>query len=271
MDFLLRDCEHYFPSADRNVAENLIVPLQVTINSVRGLLDSLDCGEAGNTGRIWVLLSLIYLQLRTLLSRWELLAIVAASCTSICPIRGFPTVCPRSRGVSRPRYEISLPQLEFLCNTIWFTWSQIRGMLLVSRTTLWRRVQNLESFSNCYTTTSDAELGELIIEIRRGFPNAGISMMLGHLRRKNLFIQRQHVRSSLVRIDPVGRCLRWFNTIGRRVYSVRGPNSLWHIDGLHCLIRSRFVIHGGVDSFPRLIVYLSCSANNLAATMHALS
>ena len=117
------------------------------------------------------------------------------------------------------------------------------GMLLVSRTTLWRRVQNLESFSNLYATTSDVELGELVREIRRGFPNAGISMMLGHLRSKNVFIQRQHVRSSLVQIDPVGRCLRWFNTFGRRVYSVRGPNSLWHIDGLHCLIHWRFVIH----------------------------
>ena len=45
-------------------------------------------------------------------------------------------------------------------------------------------------------------------------------MMLGHLRNKNVFIQRQHLRSSLVQIDPVGRCLRWFNTIGRCVYSV---------------------------------------------------
>ena len=101
-------------------------------------------------------------------------------------------------------------------------------MLLVSRTTLWRRVQNLESFSNLYATTSDAELDELIREIRRGFPNSGISMMLGHLRNKNVFIQCQHLRSSLVQIDPVGRCLRWFNTIGRCVYSV-GTLSLIHI------------------------------------------
>lgn len=81
------------------MAENLIVPLQVTIDSVPGLLDSLDYGEAGNTGRIWVLESLVYLQLWTLLSRWELLAIVAVLCMSICPIRGFPTVSPRSQGV----------------------------------------------------------------------------------------------------------------------------------------------------------------------------
>ena len=130
---LLRDCERYFPNADRNMAQNLIVRLgQVTIDSVRGLLESLDRGETGNTARILVLESLV-IQLRTLLSRWELLAIIAASCTSICPIRGLPTVFHGSRGVGRPRYEISLPQLEFLRNILRFTWSQTTGMLLVSR------------------------------------------------------------------------------------------------------------------------------------------
>ena len=64
--------------------------------------------------------------------------------------------------------------------------------------------------------------------------------------------------------------MRWFNTITRRVYSVRGPYSIWHIDGLHCLIRWRFVIHGGIDGFSRLIVCLSCATNNSAATVLAL-
>ena len=57
VDCLSRDCERYFPNADRNMAQNLIVRLQVTIDSVRGLLDSLDRGEAGNTARILVLQS----------------------------------------------------------------------------------------------------------------------------------------------------------------------------------------------------------------------
>ena len=189
--------------------------------------------------------------------------------TNMCKcvyIRGFPTVSPRSGGGGRTRYEISLPHLEFLRNIMRFAWSQITGMLLVSRTTPWHIVQNLESFSNRYTTISDAELDELIREIRRGFPNSGISMMAGHMRSRNVFVQREHVRSSLVRIDSVGRSLRWFNTIGRRVYSVRGPNSFWHIDGLQCLIRWRFVIHGGINGFSSLIVYLSCSRNNVAVT-----
>ena len=126
VDFLLRDCERYFPNADQNMAENLIVWLQVTIDSVCGLLDSLDRSEAGNTGRILVLESLV-LQLQTLLSRWEMLAIVNCSCIVHVYLpypRILPTVSPRSQGVGRPRYEISSPQLEFLQNTMRFTWSQ---------------------------------------------------------------------------------------------------------------------------------------------------
>lgn len=57
VDCLLRDCERYFPNADRNTAQYLIVQLQVMIDSVRGLLDSLDRGNAGNTARILVLQS----------------------------------------------------------------------------------------------------------------------------------------------------------------------------------------------------------------------
>ncbi|XP_034084612.1 uncharacterized protein LOC117554328 isoform X1 [Gymnodraco acuticeps] len=53
----------------------------------------------------------------------------------------------------------------------------------------------------------------------------------------------------------------------RRKYFVPAPNSLWHIDGNHKLIRWRFVVHGGIDGFSRLIVYLSAATNNRAATV----
>ena len=68
VDCLLRDCERYFPNVNQNKTENLIVRLQVTMDSLRGLLDSLDRDEAGNTVRILVLESLV-IQQRTLLSR----------------------------------------------------------------------------------------------------------------------------------------------------------------------------------------------------------
>lgn len=90
--------------------------------------------------------------------------------------------------------------------------------------------------------------------------------MLGHLRSRNIYVQRQRLRESFFRTYPAGSDLRWFNNITRRVDSVRGPNSLWHIDGLHCLISWRFVIHGGFDRVFRL----SCATNNSAATELAL-
>jgi len=55
--------------------------------------------------------------------------------------------------------------------------------------------------------------------------------------------------------------------IQRRVYSVPGPNALWHLDGNHKLIRWGLVIHGGIDGFSRLITFLCCSSNNWAETV----
>ena len=80
VDCLLSDCEcmllpKYWPKHGRKL--NCTTPGYN--GSVCGLLDSLDQGEAGNTGRILVLESLV-LQLQTLLSRWEMLAIVNCSC-----------------------------------------------------------------------------------------------------------------------------------------------------------------------------------------------
>ncbi len=50
----------------------------------------------------------------------------------------------------------------------------------------------------------------------------------------------------------------------RRVYSVESPNTLWHLDGYHKLIRWKI---GGIDGYSRLITYLKCSTNNYASTV----
>ncbi len=140
-------------------------------------------------------------------------------------------------------------------------------MLLVSRITLWQRVRGIQSFWDYYTDITDDSLDQRIRTLRQNFPNSGISMMLGHLRSQNIHVQCQRVRQSLVRIDPIGSSLGWMNSVARHVYSVPGPNLLWHIDGLHALIRWHFVIHGGIDGFSRLIVFLVCSTNNRVSTI----
>ena len=47
-------------------------------------------------------------------------------------------------------------------------------------------------------------------------------------------------------------------------------NSLWHLEGHHALICWKFVIHGCIDGKSRKIVYLNCSTNNKAETVHNL-
>ena len=44
-------------------------------------------------------------------------------------------------------------------------------------------------------------------------------------------------------------------------------NALWHIDGYHKLIRWRLVIHGGIDGYSRVPVYLKVASDNKAVTV----
>ena len=82
-----------------------------------------------------------------------------------------------------------------------------------------------------------------------------------------LRVQRQRIRNSLQRIDCRGIRSRLNGILHRRVYSVPMPNSLWHIDGHHKLIRWRIIVHGGIDGFSRLPVYLRASNNNKSETV----
>ena len=154
---LLIDCLRFYPHADLNMAENLIVRLQVVVDSVRGLVESLDRDDEANADRISQLESVV----RQLLNRWEMLARRASSCTALRPIWSLPGVSANNR-LGCPAYEISIHQLEFLGNRMRFNWPQISGMLLVSRTTRWRIIRNVESFSSrChFTTISNCDLDE---------------------------------------------------------------------------------------------------------------
>ena len=55
--------------------------------------------------------------------------------------------------------------------------------------------------------------------------------------------------------------------VSRRTYQVPWPNSLWHLDGHHSLIRWKIVMHGCIDGFSRRIIFLRSNSNNLAETV----
>ena len=91
-------------------------------------------------------------------------------------------------------------------------------------------------------------------------------MIEGMLAAKGIKVVRRRLRESIHRIDPVNTALRWLRANPRWKYDVPGPNSLWHNDGLHKLIRWGFVIHACIDGYSRMVTSLLCATNNLAAT-----
>ena len=117
------------------------------------------------------------------------------------------------------------------------------------------------------SSLSSNELDEVVKSIKRDFPNDGEGMLQGHISRLGFKIQRAELRASIHRVDHDNTVSRCSCAIKRRVYCEPRPNTVWHLDGNHKLIRWRLVIHAGVDGFSRMIVFVKCSDNNRASTM----
>ena len=137
----------------------------------------------------------------------------------------------------------------------------------ISRTTIWRRLQEQNITLTSYTDINDQDLDDGVHAIQHNFPNAGLVMIQGHLRSEGVCVQRHRIGASVAHVDPIRRKFRWHQVLTRRTYRVPGPNSLWHIDGNHSLIRWRFVLHGEMDGFSQMVVYLHCTTNNRAESV----
>ena len=163
-------------------------------------------------------------------------------------------------GPGRRRYDISKDQLEHL-RSLYFSWQKIADMLQVSVSTIQRRRREfgLSDEFERYSDITDDELDQIYASVtgnsREGplTPNVGRRRFIGALRSRGLRIQRWRVSECLRRVDPVGTALRWRMTIHRRKYFVPTPNSLWHIDSGHKLIRYKLITHVCIDGKTRLI------------------
>ena len=161
----------------------------------------------------------------------------------------------------RPLLIVSRSELEHLLS-LRFTWSEIAAILNVSVKTLQRRAKEWDLTR--YTNTTLATLEESVREILHNFPSCGEVMINGHLKSKGIHVKRSLLREAIQQVRGRSAIV---SPIRRRSYSVPSPNSLWHADGNHKLIKYRLVIHGAVDGFSRLLTFLSCSDNNRAETV----
>ena len=80
------------------------------------------------------------------------------------------------------------------------------------------------------------------------------------------------------RLHPLSCCIHVYTTLFSLIFGTVIPTSslskkifssciLLIADGHHKLIRWRFDVHGGIDGYSRMIVYLKCSTNNRATAV----
>ena len=157
-------------------------------------------------------------------------------------------------------------QLTFLVEQ-GFKTKDIAKVFNCSRRTIERRMSEYCIEGKIFSSLTDDDLDVKVSDICSLNPLIGEKTVQDRLRHQGIRVQRSKLRASMKRVDPHGVKARLKHVLHRRQYSVPGPNSLWHLDGYHKLIRWGFVIHGGIDGYSRLITYLRVSTNNRSGTV----
>ncbi|KAG6852689.1 hypothetical protein C0991_009875 [Blastosporella zonata] len=128
-------------------------------------------------------------------------------------------------------------------------------------------VRIYRSSAGASSSLSDQELDEIIAYILEAFPSFGRRMIDGHLKHLGHRVPRSCIQAAYTRVFGLPSNCFGPRKIERRVYSVPGPNSLWHHDGQHGLIRWKIVMHAFIDGFSRFVTGIRASNNNLSETV----
>ena len=148
-----------------------------------------------------------------------------------------------------------------------FKVKEICTLLNISERTVYRRLDEYDLHIRQFSDISDQELDLQLQNLCCQFPHCGERFLNEILKQHGLFIQRDRLRESLLRVDLDGVKQRRKGRLHRRIYNVQGPNHLWHLDTNHKLIRWYFIIVGTIDGFSRLPVVLECTTDNKADTI----
>lgn len=249
-------------NAERRIVEQHIVVVDQTVSLLRSLRDSrsiIDTADKEMLSDLSSAFNDVFCAMQQCLAN-----------VSLSPTSAAQNICPKLTSVEpgRPAFDISAELLEDLLG-LGFSHTKIAEMLGVSRWTISRRIKaySLDDFTT-FSKLTDDELDQKVGDyILQHGATSGQVYIAGYLRSLGLRVQRRRVRRCMARLDPQNSALRWGVLVSRRVYQVPWPNSLWHLDGHHSLIRWKLVIHGCIDGFSRRIMYLQCHSNNLAGTV----
>ena len=248
-------------NADTGQLQAQLVVVHQTVNLLRSITETCDISEEDRFE--WQSLSRAFSDI--LLSVQEHIKSLSVRPSSMCERKCKVT---RTGTPGRPPFYITAEALEDL-RGIGFSWEKIASLFGVSRWTIYRKVQRYGlSGLNQFSLLSDTQLDEIVTDyLSRHGLTTGRTYLAGYFKSLGLRVQRRRMRESLARVDPANTALRWGIVVFRRQYCVPWPNSLWHLDGHHSLIRWGLVIHGCIDGFSRRIMFLKCNNNSLSQTV----
>ena len=126
------------------------------------------------------------------------------------------------------RSAVGESHLRFLNQDLGLRWVDIAHCLGISERTLRRWCYQFGLLPNTsFTLITNEQLDQHVTNILQSTPRVGLSLTIGAVRARGLNVQRERIRQSMNRVDPLSRTVNHTQVITRRVYNVRSPNSLW--------------------------------------------
>ena len=130
-----------------------------------------------------------------------------------------------------------------------------------------RQLKRILSKRKCKRRNDQDNLEDVVCAITNELKGSGsvIGYRSMHQRLTNeygLVVTRNTVRLVLKILDPDGVESRSRHRLRRRLYSAKGPNYLWHVDGCDKLKPFGFCIHGAIDGYSRRVLWLEVSSSN---------
>ena len=233
----LETCKRQSGIATEQLAEHLVERLEICIQSLNGLKDTI--GEAivsqqGSEDQLQCFttcyrdVGALLESLQSVLREWQ----HYTSFFDRASTSAYTAPVEHSGGRGRPHFLISEDQLHYL-RSMNFTWSEIAALLGVSRMTVYRRRLECGMVNEPANDLTNQELCDLLQRMRANSPYLGETMVWGRLRSLGYQVTRDRVRQAIRATDPLSVALRSLPAVtSRRPYSVPGPNSLWHIGEL---------------------------------------
>lgn len=114
---------------------------------------------------------------------------------------------------------------------------------------------------------NESQIEEIVLAIMLELVGSGCNLVYKSMcqRLKKVYklkVKQKTVMKALKIIDPEGVEARSRYKLKRRIYTVPGPNYLYHADGYDKLKRFGFAIYGFIDGFSRKVLLLNVSMSN---------